>query len=229
MSDLYLDLRDRIAVVDFITDIMTYLPADHDVRVRAEKVVQDIEDRREVSAEALASVAREMARATWVPRVTTKRYVQTPDGQRDEWRRVVAAVSNSTAHLLERFRAGTKRDSIEEVLNHEESSSAFHDGERFEIKEVQRHVLPTIWHEKREDLATNAKEAEAEFREIERRIVELRELGFSTDAISDAEIVSKVERLEDRLYYEAEVLNPERIEEEIALYREQKEIPPEQP
>lgn len=227
MSDLYLDLRDRTAVVDFIMDVIEFLPADHDVRVRAEKIIQDIEDRKEVSAEALTDTAREVGRVTWVPRVTIKRYLRTTEGQHDEWRRVVAAVSNSTAHLLERFRAGTKKDAIDEVLAHEESSSAFHEKERFEISEVQRHVHPTVWHEKRKDLEDHARQADAELRELEKKIDELRELGFSTEAIPDEEIISKIERLDDRLYFEAEELSAERIQEDIALYREHKEIPPE--
>jgi len=224
MSDLYLDLHDRIAVIDFIMDVVEYLPAGHDVRERAEKIIRDIEDGNEVSAEALTDAVRDVGRAVWVPRVTTRRYMRTTEGQHDEWRRVVAAVSNSTAHLLERFRAGTKKDSIEEVLAHEESSSAFHDKERFEISEVQRHVHPTMWHEKRHDLEGNARQVEPELRGLEKAIDELRELGFSTEAILDEEIISKIERLEDRLYFEAEELNAERIQEEIKLYREQKEM-----
>jgi hypothetical protein len=140
---------------------------------------------------------------------------------------VVAAVSNSTAHLLERFRAGTKKDAIDEVLAHEESSSAFHDKERFEISEVQRNIHHTMWHEKRKDLENHARKADAELRELEKKIDELRELGFSTEAIPDEEIISKIERLDDRLYFEAEELSAERIQEEIVLYREHKEIPPE--
>jgi hypothetical protein len=225
MTGLYLDLNDRTAVIDFIVEAAEYLPAGHEARVRAEKIVQDIEDRKSVSREALADAAKELARAAWAPRVALRRYLRTTEGQHDEWRRVVAAVSNSTAHLLERFRAGTRRDAIGEVLEHEESSSAFHEKERFEIAEVIRHVHPAMWHEKRNDLAAHQREAEAELLKIEKKIDELRELGFSTEAVPDEEIIAKIARLHDRLYFEAEELNVGRLEEEIALYREQKEIP----
>jgi len=81
-----------------------------------------------------------------------------------------------------------------------------------------------MWHEKRHDLEGNARQVEPELRGLEKAIDELRELGFSTEAIPDEEIISKIERLEDRLYFEAEELNAERIQEEIKLYREQKEM-----
>lgn len=224
MSDFYLDLQSRVAVLDFLLDAVEYLPGDDPVRERATKMIEDIENKASVSTEALASVARDVGRAAWVPRVALRRYLRTADGQREEWRKVVAAVSNSTAHLLERFRAGTKRDSVDEVLAHEESGTAFRDLERTEINEVRTHIHPLMWHEKKKDLQSHAGEIADELRILENKITELRDLGFSTTAIDDGEIASKIARLEDRLYFEGEELNPERINEEIKLYREQKEM-----
>ena len=221
MSDLYLDLQSPHQMTDFLLEASEYLPGNDPLRERVETIVDQVHSEKTVSNESLAMLAKEVGKATWIPRIAIKRYLKTQEGQHDEWRRVVAAVSRSTAHLLERFRAGTKRDAIEEVLEHEESGTAFHEKERYEINEVRRHVLPAIWREKKDDFAGSVEELKEELTSIETRISILRDLGFSTEDIDDAEVMGKVTRLEDRLYFEGEEIDPEKIDVEINTYREQ--------
>lgn len=217
----YLDLHHRIAVVDFIMEQMEYLSADALIRVRAEQIVHDVQHGKgaDVSREALAAVARDVGRASWVPRVVLARYLRTPAGKQDEWRRVVAAVSNSTAHLLERFRKSENASSLEEVLAHESSHQAFHDAERIEIREVRIHLLPTMWHEIKDHVSDDARTAQALLATIEERLKAYRETGLAEAELDAGDIISRVEDWEDRLYFGGEVLDPEKLEAEVIFER----------
>ncbi len=217
----YLDLRQRIAVADFITEQVEYLPPDSLIRVRAEQVLHDVHHGKgaEVSREVLSAIARDVGRASWVPRVVLGRYVRTPAGKQDEWRRVVAAVSNSTAHLLERFRKSENVSSLEEVLAHESSHQAFRDAERIEIHEVRIHLLPAMWHEIKSRLSDDARTAQTLLATIEERIKSYRETGLAEAELDAGDVISRVEDWEDRLYFGGEVLDPEKLEAEVIFER----------
>ena len=124
MSSFFLDLNDRTRVVDFLAEVLPYLPSDSLVRTRAEAVMSEMANGKKVSKEALADLAKTVGRATYVPRVAVRRYVTDGAGAEEEWRRVAAAVRGSTRHLLERFRAGVGGTSLEAILAHEESHTA---------------------------------------------------------------------------------------------------------
>jgi len=224
MSDLYLDLRDRLAVIDFILQETEYLDPKDPLRIEANQTLEDISAHESISMEDLADLARRVGRETWVPRVAVERYVATPDGADEEFRRIASSVSKSTGHLLERARLGRKPKSLTDILRDDSSKVAFGDSERIEIEELRSHILPSLWHEKRDEMKKLVAEADETLREIEMRIKALRELAFSSPAL-ESELKSKIERLEDRLYFEGEVLNPERMDEEVALYREEKALP----
>jgi hypothetical protein len=198
------------------------------VRVRAEEVIREINDGEKVSREALAELAKTVARATWVARIATKRFIKTDVGGKEEWRRVAAAVSNSTEHLLERFKAGVHAISIDEVLEHEESSLAFYDAERMEIAEVRKYVSPLLWTEHQKDMTREAKEAKQLLEAVEKEIKTLRALAVDEPTAPEREIVSKVVHFEDRLYFAGEELDPKKIEAEITAYQEQIALPVEE-
>jgi hypothetical protein len=228
MSSLFLDLKDRTRVVDFLWDVLPYLPKDNLVRTRAEAVIREIANGEKVSAEALADLAKTVGRATYVPRIAVKRYVRTGSGADEEWRRMAAAVSNSTEHLLERFKGGVGAASLDDVLEHEESSTALREVERMEIAEVRKHVLPTIWIEKRDDIKREAKDVERELEAVEKHLKALRKIAFNEPSAPEDEIVAKIEAYEDRLYFAGEELQPEKIAAEIAAYQEQVALPAEE-
>jgi hypothetical protein len=217
----HLNLQQRIAMIDFIMEQVEYLAPDSLIRVRAEQVVHDAQHGKgaEVSREVLATVARDVGRASWVPRIVLARYLRTPAGKQDEWRRVVAAVSNSTAHLLERFRKSENMSSLEEVLAHEFSSQAFHDAERIEIHEVRTHLLPTMWHEIKGHVSDDARTAQALLAKIEEHLKRYRETGLGEAELDAGDIISRVEDWEDRLYFGGEVLDPEKLEAEVIFER----------
>ncbi len=222
MTDLYLDLRDQAHTLDFIDDALLYVAPT--ARKRLEQDLEGLTTKRALATEELASFAKEVAKKSWPARRALRQWLHHQDGCDMEWRKVVAAVSDSTAHILERFRHGTACTSLDTVLAHEESGSAFRDLERFEIAEVRRHVMHDIWREKRRDLSQDEDAAEKKLTAIAKRLDTLRELAGDAPWIQD-EIMSKLERWEDRLYFKGEELDVKLLDEEIGYYREEKEVP----
>jgi hypothetical protein len=221
MSSFFLDLNDRLRVIDFIEEALPYLPADNLVRVRAAGVVREIADGEKVSKEALADLAKTVGRATYVPRVAVRRYVSNGGGAGEEWRRVVAGVSRSTGHLLERFRGGTGAVSLKDVLAHEASGSALRELERLEIEAVRAQILPAMWIEDQKKIGEIAKEVERELEACEAHLKTLRSIAFDEPNAPQDEIVLKIEQFEDRLYFAGEEIPPEKIAQEVKGYREE--------
>ncbi|HWQ99951.1 MAG TPA: hypothetical protein VN397_03845 [Candidatus Methylomirabilis sp.] len=222
MSDLFLDLRNYEQALDFIADAIEYLGSV--ARKHAEQELAKVEAHGPLTTEELAMLAKDVGRKSWPARHALQVYLSSPSGCDLEWRKAVSAVSDSTAHILERFRHGTKCEAMDEVLSHDESASAFRDLERFEIAEVRRHVRHQIWREKHRELEKDVIAADKKLAAIVKRLDALRELAGDAPWIQD-EIMSKLERFEDRLYFEGEELDAEILDEEIKYYREEKEVP----
>lgn len=223
MSDLYLDLKDRVAMVDFMLEAVEYVE-NNSLHDRVSHLADAALHEGDVSTEALEEATREVARSSWGARIAVKRYIRTPEGKAEEWRRVVAAVSNSTGHLLERFRAGIPGTSLDDVLTHEESGSALHEAERLEINEVRNHVLPAMWRDRKASLADSAKEAQSLLATDEGILAALRRFAFDTPSPNADEIESKVRHYEDRIYYEGEEIEPEILQQEVTFYRGEQEL-----
>ncbi|OGL73418.1 hypothetical protein A3E39_03610 [Candidatus Uhrbacteria bacterium RIFCSPHIGHO2_12_FULL_60_25] len=222
MSDLFLDLRDQSHTLDFIANALEYVAPT--ARKRLEQDLEEVTTKRALAIEELATLAKEIGKKSWAARRALAKWLHHQDGCDMEWRKVVATVSDSTAHILERFRHGTACTSLDAVLAHEESGSALRDLERFEIAEVRRHVRHDIWREKHRNLSQDVDAAEKKLVAIARRLGTLRELAGDAPWIQD-EIMSKLEHWEDRLYFKGEELDVKLLDEEIRLYREEKEIP----
>ena len=228
MSSFFLDLKDRTRVIDFLAEVLPYLPQDNLVRTRAEAVLSEVANGKNVSKEALADLAKTVGRATYVPRIAVRRYVADGDGAEEEWRRVAAAVRGSTRHLLERFKASVGGTSLEGILAHEESDTALREEERLEIDEVRRHVLPSIWIEKGGEMKEIAKDIERGLEAIEKHLADLRRIAFDEPSAPQDEIVLKIELIEDRLFFAGEEVPPEKIAQEVKAYQEQVALPVEE-
>jgi hypothetical protein len=222
MSDLFLDLRDRAQALRFVVETKEYLPPKE--RERADDLCERVDRGERIETRGIADMARLIGRDTWVARRALAQYVETPAGCAEEWRRVTHAVSASTGHIMERFKHGTTCAALHAVLAHEDSDSAFRDVERIEIREVHRHVLPQLYHEQQKELKTFQVKAEKELKEITKRIKLLRDLAFESPWIQD-EILSKIERWEDQLYFRGRPIPTELLDQELAFYREEKAIP----
>lgn len=224
MPGFFLDLRNHTQVLDFIAAQLAYLPEIE--RGKVQETLDQVEAGERLSPEELADLARKVGRKSWPARQAVKDFLKSNKGCDEEWRMTVAAVTDSTAHLLERFRHGTKCKSLDAVLTHEDADTAFHDRERTEIAEVRKHVEEVIWRDQHKHLASQLKKQEALLKEITTRFDILRELGADAPWIQD-QIYPKLSRFEDDMYFAGHALNPKELDEEIKLYREEKELPAE--
>ena len=223
MSDFFLDLRDKLRVVDFLADHLEF--ASSVMRREAEKWIQSYHDGKKVPTDRLAEIARRFAWAIWPARVALKRFFET-QGSEEEWRRVLASIRPSTAHLLKRFRVGVRAATLDEVLQHAESDVALREGERIEIGEVRAHLRQDYWRDNKKSLAALVTDSEREVNEYQERLAKLRELALALSRGFQDEIFSKIARFEDRILFEGEVVPLEILDEEIKYYTEQKEISP---
>ena len=221
MNESKRDNLTKLELVDFLVEMIEYLDPKDSLRVRAEKIIVDAQNEKEVSMEVLQSAAKEIGRATWPTRVALKGYLKTGEGAEAEWKGIVAAVRNSTEHILERFKAGTRVGSIDEALNHAESDSALKDSERLEIQEVRTHLLPYLWHAHKEKMSGEVKKAIDLLKELEKRFVILRDMAFS-DPENEKPILAKIEKYEDQLFAEGTTIEPEILDDEITFYRDMK-------
>jgi hypothetical protein len=223
MSDLYLNLRDKVRVIDFLAEHLEYAtPA---VRKEAEQWIQAYEDEEKVHTDKLAEVARSFAWAIWPARYAVNRYFST-DGSEEEWVRVLDSIRPSTAHILKRFRRDTAAKNLDETLTHIESDVAFTDGDRREIAEVREHLRQDAWKTKQDSFEILRKEGERLVQSYRNRLSALRELMVELPRSLQDEVVLKVERYEDRILFEGEAMPLETFDEEIKYYTEQKEISP---
>lgn len=223
MSDFFLDLRDKPRVIDFLVDDLELAPAK--IRPEAEKWIRAYHDNEKVPTDKLADFAKRFAWAIWPARFAMKRYFET-EGADEEWRRVLAAVRPSTAHLLKRFGAGIKAATLDDVLKHAEADVALRDGDRVEIEEVRKHLRQDYWREKKKTLAVLMKDGEREAKAYQDRIAKLRDLALAMPRGFQDEIFSKLTRYEDRILFENEVVPLEILDDEVKYYTEQKEISP---
>ena len=216
MQGAYLDFEQVPQVMDFIHTCMGFLSEPERVATdeAAEQAAQDAQKRVEL--------ARTLAKQTWPARRALAVYL-VKAGCDEEWRLVIAAVSKSTAHLLERFRHGTACETLEATLAHAESDTAFRVQERYEIGEVRRHVHEVLWRTHRgEAMAPLVRAATAQYTETMERLDALRTLAVETPWL-EGELLAKLAQFEDTFLFEGDPLSLEQLDEELAYYREQKE------
>lgn len=218
MSSLFLDTENPAQVANFVHEQASFLPLEEQ-----EGMGERIEA-AEKHPQALLELAREVAKKSWPARQAVHQYAETPEGCATEWRMVVGAVSKSTAHLLERFRHGTTCVSLDETLEHDEAASAFRDQELREIAAVRQHVREQLWRDQQEAMGELVDAANHLFAETQQRLETLRTLATDTPWI-EGEVLNKVTTFEDDFLFAGKELSLERLEEEIAYYREQKELP----
>ncbi len=223
MSDFFLDLRDKPRVIDFFVDNLEFAPAKSKREV--EMWIKKYHDNEPVTTDRLADVAKKFGWGMFPARRALKMYFDI-EGREEEWRRLLASVRPSTAHLLKRFRAGTRAASLDDVLKHAEADVALREGDRIEIEEVRAHLRQDFWREKKKSLVGLVKDGERQAAEYQKRLAILREIATSLSRGFQDEIFSKLARMEDRILFEGDVVPLEILDEEIKYYTDQKEISP---
>ncbi len=225
MSDLYLDLKDRVRIMDFFEDYLDYAPAKD--RSLAEADLKQYRAGEEQKPEKLIEDVRKFAQDVWPARYAMRRFFD-EEGAEEEWRRVTAAVRPSTAHIMRRFRDGIGAHNLQACLDHEESVTAFTEAELMEIEEVHKQVRHDYWREKGGTLDILVKSGQLELKGYLERLKKLRDLAAELPEEYGHEIYSKLERYEDRIFFEGEVVPLQILDEEIQYYTDEMEIPPEE-
>lgn len=223
MSDLFLDLRDKAAVADFITENLEYAPAPD--REKAEAILQDLHDGKKVQTDKLAEAAKKLAIAGFPARYALDHFFE-HEGINEEWKRIMKTVRPSTAHLLKRFRDAGKLDSLDAVLDHAESDVAIHEDERFEISEVRKHLRSDYWRQHSKNLTELTKQGQECLNDYLHRLGKLRDLAVTLPRNLQDEVFSKLTHYEDCILFEGELVPLEILDEEIKYYVDQKEISP---
>lgn len=223
MSDLYLDLRDKPRVVDFLVEAAPYAK-DKD-RADADKAVKSYQDGEHVATDKLAETARKLSIATWPARYAVRHFFG-HEGAEQEWEGVLAAVRPSTAHLMKRVRKATKAATLDEVLRHEDAASALRDEEAREIDLARMHIREDCWKMNNASLAKIVKDGERERDGYVKRLRQMREIAEGLPLVLQDEVFSKMKHYEDRVMFAGEVVPFEILDEEIKYYTEQKEISP---
>jgi len=223
MSDLFLDLRDKPRVIDFMVDVAEYAgPAE---RFKAEKIVAAYSDGEHIGTDKLANDARTLAISTYPARYALRHFVSGA-GASEEWKKLFAALRPSTAAILKRFKNASNASTIDEVLSHAESDVALRDEERSEIDHVREHVQHDLWHEKGESLDEFRLQGERELTKYLGRLKSLRDLAVELPASIQDEVFSKIASYEDKIFFAGGSVSSEILDEEVRFYTDQKEIDP---
>ena len=223
MSERYLDLRDKVRVIDFLAEHLDY--ASSKERSTAEAWIHDYQEGEKTPTDKLAEAARKFAVSIWPARFAVHRYFMT-EGVEEEWKKITSSIRPSTAHLLKRFRQGTGTKSLDETLQHAESDTALKEGERFEIDEVRKHLRQDMWKTKKKVLAVLVKEGEELLKDARERFDALRELAVVLPRSMQDEVLSKIERYEDTMYFEGRAVSLEVLDQEVQYYKEQGAVSP---
>ncbi|MDQ7814430.1 MAG: hypothetical protein RDU25_01305 [Patescibacteria group bacterium] len=222
MSDFYLDLKDTVRIMDFFEDYSDYAtPKEREI---ATSNLKKYHAREELKPEKLVDDIRKFAQAVWPARFALRRFFN-EEGAEEEWRRVTAAVRPSTAHVMKRFREGIGAHNLQACLDHDESVTAFTEVELMEIEEVRKQVRHDYWREKGATLDILFKSGQLELKAYLERLKRLRDLAAELPEEYSHEIYSKLERFEDRIFFEGEVVPLQILDEEVQYYLDTAEIP----
>lgn len=223
MNTWYLDLKDKPRVIDFLVFAAPYA-SQKDAEL-AEEWVKKYQLGEHVATDGLAEVAKKLALASWPARDAVKTYLS-KDGAEEEWEKLLAMTSSSTALLLKRLRQNTGLTTLDEVLAHDDASTALREDERKEVEHLRVQIAEATWKEHGDDLKEKLKTSETALKEYRERFDALRELALSLSGSMQDELFSKLQHYEDRILFAGERVALEVLDEEIKYYREQKEIAP---
>lgn len=223
MSDLFLDVRNHPRVIDFLQDGLAY--AEGPEREAAEKLIQVYQDGGKLSTSTLADAAIKLGKAIWPARQAVKRWMK-QEASEQEWEQVLAIVRPSTSHLLHRLHKATEVKQIDELLHHPDAEIALKEEEREEITRIREHIFSEAWKKQREHLKLYIEEAQTELRGYIRRFSMLRDLAAELPEVFSQEVMAKLERFEDTVFFQGEAMAMEALDDEIRYYTDQKEITP---
>lgn len=220
MNEGYLNLRDSIAVADFIESVADYLPEKD--RKPYQALAADLEAGKKVSTTRMADVARNLGAATWAPRRAISSFLA-KKGAEAEWEAVLSNVRPTTALLLKRLRKSSDAKTLDDALNSSDAPMAIHDEEEIELESVRPEIRLKLWQEHQKKLTKSLAECQSELEEIKKRFKRMRDVASKIAA--PGQLLSKLEGFEDRVYFGGEVIPLDVLDAELNFEVENMEIP----
>ncbi|MFZ6015301.1 MAG: hypothetical protein ACOYUZ_03005 [Patescibacteria group bacterium] len=222
MEELYLDLRDKRQIVDFLSNWLAFVP--EDLKSKAEKIIDKFDDGILDVKEDIAEFAIGFAKALYPIRFAMDEFFK-EQGALIEWDQVEKSVRRSTAHLMHRFKQNNGIDSIDELLDHEDFDMTFGDEERSEILQVRHFVREDYIKNHPKVLDVLIDEGKRVLAHFEGMMEKMRNTAGSLPTLLQEELYNKVTRYEDRVLFNGERIDLDVLKEELAYYTDQKEIP----
>jgi hypothetical protein len=222
MTDIYLDLSDQTEMINFLSKWIEF--SSGKIKQHADSYITDYDNGKEVDVVELANLISEYARSIYPARYALNKFFN-DSGAGDEWTMTEKAVRRSTAHLLSRFKSLGDVHSLDELMEHDEFDISFSDEDKMEIQSVRHHVWEDYWQKNKNSLQSYVDEGESALKVFEDWIVKLRDCAAGLPALLQEELYSKITRFEDRVLYEAEVMDEKVLTEEWEYYQSQKEVP----
>ena len=225
MEDFYLNLNSRTRIADFLSEWLGY--GSKDIKTKADSTLTAYDDGKDLDVVEMADVARDLAIDIWPTRFALNRFFS-EEGGMIEWDMVEKAVTRSTAHLMERFRKTSGVKSLDELFEHDDFDISFKDAEKSEIEQVRIHVREDYWKQHAENLVKLVEEGRIILEKFLQEMGKMRKIAEGLPTMLQDELYSKISRFEDRVLFYGEHIPLEMLNEELAYYTEQKELPIEQ-
>lgn len=222
MEDIYLDLSDPKELINFLSKWISF--ATGKMKSHADSYITDYDDGKPVDSVSLANFVSEFARDIYPARYALTKFFEGA-GAAKEWASIEKAVRRSTAYILSRFKSAGDTESIDELLAHDDFDISFGDEERMEIVQVRHHVREDYWNANKNSLQASVDEGEAVLKRFEDVVLKLRNCAASLPALLQEELYAKITRYEDRVLYRGEIMDEDVLQEELAYYKDQQEIP----
>ena len=202
MPERLLNLRDTVAVCDFIESMLGYLPEKD--RKPYETVVEETREGKEIPVERLAEMAKNIAAVTWPRRRALTRFLETV-GSELEWEGVIKNVRPSTATLLKKLRKDSGAGDLASTLSHPDASTLLKSDQEIEIGMIRDEVRADLYEDHAESLEPIIDEVQIELEAMKKRLKRLRDL----------EMFDKLAVLEDRIYFQGEAIPLEVLDAEV--------------
>jgi len=212
MPERLLNLRDTVAVCDFIESVLGYLPEKD--RKPYEVVVEEAREGKGVTVERLAEMAKNIGAVTWARRRALARFIETV-GAELEWEGVVKNVRPSTAAILKKLRKDSGAGDLASTLTHPDASTLLKSDQEIEIGMIRDEVRTDLYEDHAEALEPLIEEAQTELEAMKKRLKKVREQADAVGGTQQIAYFDKLAALEDRIYFGGEAIPLETLDAEI--------------
>jgi hypothetical protein len=212
MPERLLNLRDTVAVCDFIESILGFLPEKD--RKPYEAVVEEAREGKDVTVERLAEMAKNIAAVTWPRRRALARFIETV-GSELEWEGVIKNVRPTTGSTLKKLRKDSGAADLTSTLAHPDASTLLKPDQEIEIGMIRDEVRASLYEDHAESLEPLIDEAQSELEAMKKRLKKVREQADAVTGTQQIAYFDKLADLEDRIYFSGEAIPLEILDAEM--------------